>query len=166
MAARERWIVYPLLFLALGAILRERFVGVRTLSAESLECQALVIRGPNGRPVVEAGTDATTNSGAIYTFSPQGVPLVQIDRLRSGGAIILTGQRGGEFGVFVRTPEDRRIAPIAVAPVWWHTPDGRFPPKDQPKAAKPAAAPASKPATKQGPAAGAPSGRNQQKKGK
>jgi hypothetical protein len=46
MNERERWIVYPLLFLALGAALRDKlFDQTRT---KSLECQELTVSAENG----------------------------------------------------------------------------------------------------------------------
>ena len=52
MTERERWIVYPLLFLALGAALRDKlFDQTRT---KSLECQELTVSAENvgGQPPI------------------------------------------------------------------------------------------------------------------
>jgi hypothetical protein len=46
MSERERWIVYPLLFLALGAGLRDKLID-RTLS-KSIVCQELIVYGDDG----------------------------------------------------------------------------------------------------------------------
>src|SRR5262245_29464955 len=42
MNERERWIVYPLLFFALGAALRDKFL--QHVSTKELECQRLVVK--------------------------------------------------------------------------------------------------------------------------
>ena len=46
MSERERWIVYPLLFLALGTALRDKLID-RTLS-KSIVCQELIVYGDDG----------------------------------------------------------------------------------------------------------------------
>ncbi len=53
MTERERWIVYPLLFLALGAALRDKLS--EHTKTKSIECQELTVYGedgPNQPPVV------------------------------------------------------------------------------------------------------------------
>jgi len=67
MSERERWIVYPLLFLALGAALRDKLID-RTLS-KSIVCQELIVYGDEsaGRaPVklVEIGAANQSSTGA------------------------------------------------------------------------------------------------------
>jgi hypothetical protein len=122
MSTRERWIVYPLLFLALGAALRDKLIGrlqvghviCDRLESGQSDCRALIVRGPNGRPVVEAVMDAKSNSGAIGIFSAEGVPLVQLESPSTGGVILLTGHIGQEFGVFARLQELGSIIPVAV----------------------------------------------------
>jgi hypothetical protein len=58
MTERERWIVYPLLFLALGAALRDK-LSEHTRS-KTIECQELIVYGDDGpseapRPLVRIG---------------------------------------------------------------------------------------------------------------
>jgi hypothetical protein len=52
MTERERWIVYPLLFLALGAALRDKLS--EHTKTKSIECQELIVYGEEneGRPSV------------------------------------------------------------------------------------------------------------------
>ncbi len=82
MSTRERWIVYPLLFLALGIELRDKMVPcsqiqtaevmAKQIRCEQLQvgqifcdrveagqsvCRSLAIAGPDGQPVVRAGAD-------------------------------------------------------------------------------------------------------------
>ncbi|MCE5267405.1 MAG: hypothetical protein LLG00_05915 [Planctomycetaceae bacterium] len=128
MSTRERWIVYPLLFLTLGAVLRDKLVGSREVRAERVvcerlesiqaECGRLVVVGANGRPVILAGTDSQSHGGAIATFSPTGFPLVQIDSSPSGGTVVLSGVGQG-FGVFAQSPKQGMV-PIAL-PHWPET---------------------------------------------
>jgi hypothetical protein len=65
MSERERWIVYPLLFLALGAGLRDKLID-RTLS-KSIVCQELTVLGDDrgGRrpvPLVQIGAVQSTST--------------------------------------------------------------------------------------------------------
>ena len=69
MSTRERWIVYPLLFLALGAALRDKIIGKIEIPQlevkEAVKCGTLFVMGPNGQPAVLAGVvrgPATTES--------------------------------------------------------------------------------------------------------
>ena len=109
MTTRERWIVYPLLFLTLGIALRDKIVPPTHLRCSELvcdrvvsqqsecstlvcdrmeskqtECRTLVVRGPNGRPVVVAGADNKTHAGTLETFTAAGVP--QINLFSNGGS--------------------------------------------------------------------------------
>jgi hypothetical protein len=54
MTERERWVVYPLLFLALGAALRDKFIDRTT--AKSIKCQELLVvdEQPLGREILLA----------------------------------------------------------------------------------------------------------------
>ncbi|MAT69547.1 MAG: hypothetical protein CMJ58_08485 [Planctomycetaceae bacterium] len=57
MSERERWIVYPLLFFALGAAIRDKILNVveskqvacGELEAKTIRCQELVVTDPAGR---------------------------------------------------------------------------------------------------------------------
>jgi hypothetical protein len=86
MNERERWIVYPLLFFALGASLRDKFL--QHVSSKEIECQRLVVKQ------IEC-------EGAILVLDPKNPtrPLVEL-----GGAQPLAGTdvRGSDrFGVLV-----------------------------------------------------------------
>ncbi len=124
MSTRERWIVYPLLFLALGAALRDKVIGkieiprfvcgrldVRGLTrCEAVECgqsvcQELLVLGPTGQPVVVAGANSqAANSGIIKTLSSDGRPLVQINASRFGNGIAGQMLVLGDVGKGVRAP--------------------------------------------------------------
>lgn len=153
MSTRERWIVYPLLFLALGTALRDKFtdtlrighVVCNRMEAGQSECGALVVRGPQGRPAIVASTDTRSHGGAIEIFSSEGVPLVQLGSPLAGGVVLLTGRVGQEFGVFGLLPEIGLRLPLAV-PMVRH--EGKAPGKAPAKADQPAAAAKERPLTK------------------
>lgn len=117
MTTRERWIVYPLLFLSLGVALRDKIIppvlgGNPRLRFEALEiaageisCSELRIFGPDGQPVVLAGVEANTHSGLLETRTSSGVPLVQLRSNEDGGYVTAIG-RGGRIGLMGHTPQD------------------------------------------------------------
>jgi hypothetical protein len=156
MSTRERWIVYPLLFLALGAALRDKVlhpgrlvgtvvqadaigssriycdelqVGRVTCNGPSAcgelavqgraECRALLVIGPNGRPVVGVGADAKSHNGELTTLAANGAPLVQLGSTPAGGVVATIGRSGrivaiGETGQPNPDRADKPPAPPAT----------------------------------------------------
>ena len=55
MSTRERWIVYPLLFLALLLILKMSYQNSMELRCRSIECYSLSVKLLNGQPVPPEG---------------------------------------------------------------------------------------------------------------
>ena len=114
MSTRERWIIYPLLFLTLGIVLRDKIVpqghfqaselaagrihcgqlqvdqtiAAGGLTARGIQCGELVITGQNGRPTVVVGTDLKTKGGVVTTWSPAGLPLVLLQPTDAGGVVV------------------------------------------------------------------------------
>ncbi|MBX3425662.1 MAG: hypothetical protein KF688_08285 [Pirellulales bacterium] len=92
MSERERWIVYPLLFFALGAAIRDKLlhqVETKTLActevqAKSIACQQLHVVDSQGRILAELAS-ATIPGGDA------GAPSRQVGRL------VLTDSSGQEF---------------------------------------------------------------------
>ena len=66
MTSRERWTVYPLIFLALGlavraAVLSEERFGAptaETFEADRIECRELIVRDADGTIVLQVPTPA------------------------------------------------------------------------------------------------------------
>jgi hypothetical protein len=118
MSSRERWIVYPLLFLTFGITMRmaliEKYFPPKHLQIEEIvanqircndmqsanriaspsviaagvQCEAMQIVGPKGRPTVVVGTDAKTKGGSITTLSSAGAPGVLLKSTDAGGVAI------------------------------------------------------------------------------
>ncbi|MEX2141726.1 MAG: hypothetical protein WD894_20845 [Pirellulales bacterium] len=95
MSTRERWIVYPLLFLALGTAIKPKLMQ-RELRASNLpstilragrvECGELSILGGDNRPRVIARTGAS--GGVIHLIDNQGnVVAIQAETRRRAGLI-------------------------------------------------------------------------------
>jgi hypothetical protein len=134
MSTRERWIVYPLLFLTLGIALREKVIPPERIRVgelvcnrlESLqtECRTLLVIGPTGRPVIIAGTNNNTQSGTIETFTARGLPLVRLFSTSTGGAItalarggrlaLVLADIGQNFGLFAELPELAQLIPLTL----------------------------------------------------
>ncbi len=111
MSERERWVVYPILFLTLGIALRDKMfqrVATKAVSTETsyadvsvsnklranvVECEKIVVSS-RGRPVITAGA-SRNGSGTIQTFGAGGQQLVVIEDNESGGMVTVTdyGQR-------------------------------------------------------------------------
>lgn len=75
---RERWIVYPLLFLALGAALRDKLA--KQTRADQIVCSQLYL-------VDSAGRHQATLTGNLLTFEPGGRNngLVQANAINADG---------------------------------------------------------------------------------
>ncbi|MBN2477392.1 MAG: hypothetical protein JXB62_22495 [Pirellulales bacterium] len=114
MTSRERWILYPLLFLTLGITIRDKFfeqtvpLRAREVYAEQIHCRylsvsepgdrgeipiavvpgqsgALELFGRTGRRVVVAGADDSGQAGLVETFDAHGSPRVRLGANLFGG---------------------------------------------------------------------------------
>jgi len=73
MSDRERWIVYPLLFLALGVSLRDKITrsisDIDTIAGiEALQCRRLAIVDAEGRTLMRLGAARYQRDGAAHQF--------------------------------------------------------------------------------------------------
>jgi hypothetical protein len=150
MSTRERWVVYPLLFLTLGIALRDKVVPRNTLRVREVvcerlvcnrsECRTLLVNGPKDRPVVIAGTDVNTRAGTIETFTENGVPQVRLLSTDTGGmvttighagkVILVMGHTGQNFGVFAQVPELGPPIPLTLPWRFEAKPSHPQPPKE------------------------------------
>jgi hypothetical protein len=84
MSERERWIVYPLLFLALGVALRDTMIRPVT---DEVRCRRLVVYDVRDRPVAEIaplevavrGSREAAHVGTLRLLDPFGLPVVSVD---------------------------------------------------------------------------------------
>jgi hypothetical protein len=93
---RERWTVYPLLFLAIGLAVRagiaphepfDRLDG-ELLDADQVVCRELVVTGSDGVVIVQIGRVRDGGGGRIEVHDAKGVDVIGIGTLpddRSGG---------------------------------------------------------------------------------
>ena len=95
MSSRERWIVFPLLFLSLGVSLRDKLVPPSRsqaveVHAESVLCRRLAVVDEANRVVVQLGTvDAETES---------------LLRQQRKATVMAVGSDGRRYGVFMKLP--------------------------------------------------------------
>jgi hypothetical protein len=142
MTNKERWTVYPLLFLTLGIALRDKFTG--SLELPSITCEELVlaarggqprlkcslgnrsarieILGAGGKSAVTLGTNDDGKSGRITVFSAKGEPQVvarsidnqgAVETLAAGKPQVLLGSN--KQGGIVTTLRDGKLAVILGA---------------------------------------------------
>jgi len=177
MSTRERWIVYPLLFMTLGIALRDKILPASAVVAKRISCTELqahkaqcstvsartlgcarvksggvqcgllsvthgdgvdrirmgvtadhggwmVLCSQDGRPAVTLGADPESHSGAVETFTAEGVPQVRLHSTESGGAVtvvddkeevlVTLGHYGPSFGVFLEVPGQSRPIPLTT----------------------------------------------------
>jgi hypothetical protein len=125
MSTRERWIVYPLLFMILGITMRDKVVppshieaGCITspqircnelqtgqvrcdrLEARQAESHTMLVTGPNGQPVVVAGIDANTGAGVVETYAANGLRQVRLFSSETGG-VVTTIERSGRMALIL-----------------------------------------------------------------
>jgi len=109
MSDRERWIVYPLLMLALGTSLRSRLFPASEVQAEAVICKSLTVTDDAGRKTAELapfgapsrcalhllnsdgritlalGTDVTGQFGVVETLNANGKQQVVLGASAEGG---------------------------------------------------------------------------------
>jgi hypothetical protein len=168
MTTRERWIVYPLLFMTLGIALRDKItyhsgnmatqleagsilaphIRCRDLQVGQLACERLLVNDPSGQPVVVAESDPNNQTGIVQTLAAGGMPLVRLGSGETGGSVmaverggklaLILGDTGLDFGVFAKLPGLGPWIPLTLPP-WQFERKMPVPPKQPPK--QPPAAP-------------------------
>ncbi len=86
MTSRERWTVYPLLFLAIGlavravAIPEERFAAAQVgdLEAARLTCREIVVQAEDGTVLIHMGRVINAGGGRIEIKDEKGVDSIAI----------------------------------------------------------------------------------------
>ncbi len=131
MSTRERWVVYPLLFLSLGIGLNAAAIRDvleprgRELNAGRIVCRELNVVGADGKPQTRL---SATDGGEITLVDPE------------GGYEVLIGldHEGTRYGVFLHGPGMDRDVPLTLytraRPAPRKPPvDGDVPKPDNPK---------------------------------
>ncbi len=145
MSDRERWIVYPLLFLALGAALRDKFIppaqlrarsiaaeelAVRAVTAERLQCvrlqaggtesvtaqvQSLAVAGPNGAQRIRLAV-LPNQAGQLVLYGRDGRPIVAAGADEPGrDGVLETFAADGRGQVKLRSAEGNGVVSAVAA---------------------------------------------------
>ena len=104
MTSRERWTVYPLLFLAIGLAIRaaavppERFEAAKvdSLEATRLVCREIVVEADDGTVLIHMGRVVGKGGGRIEIKDADGVDTIAIGTRpdRRDGAVEHFDERG------------------------------------------------------------------------
>jgi hypothetical protein len=99
MSERERWIVYPLLFLALGAALRDKII--KTTESQRIKCQGLYVFDSDDQPLLILGPEQ------FPELRPTAPNLLRVDELQANRvrADVVEGTK--VEGVQFVAPQDR-----------------------------------------------------------
>jgi hypothetical protein len=116
MSNRERWIVYPLLFLALGFSLKARFEGDPRIECEQLACRTIFVRDADGKPRIVLGAEVTSENstdketpshrhgGIIELLGDDGKSLAQITATENGGRFEAVDSQGTRRAALAHEP--------------------------------------------------------------
>ena len=142
MSTRERWIVYPLLFLTLGITLRDKVVPpdlkplsvdadeirCRSFRADSVRCGDLIVVGNQDNRCVELGTTAG-GAGQVEVFGPGGELIFVAGASKQGRLRTVRGGRrpGPHAGATQRERRRRPTQPRGPHPADRSRPRPRWP---------------------------------------
>jgi hypothetical protein len=112
MSDRERWIVYPLLFLALGVSLRDKLTQV--VRCEELICKQLIVVDRENRPVLVAAADNFADPSAEKDATRATTGVLQIVRAQGADFQAVATLAGDTAGGFVSLTDPRRSFRVQV----------------------------------------------------
>ncbi len=95
MTDRERWTVYPLLFLTLGVAMRDKIfdvVNVDKVQCKSLLCNALVVTDQKGKQQVVVSSNEA--GGIVQTVGNSGRPNVLVGHTKQLSGLLFVDTRG------------------------------------------------------------------------
>lgn len=97
MTERERWIVYPLLALALGSSLKSKLeqpsrgdlpaAGQQQIELDRIRCRQLLVVGSDGQPRVALFGDAHGGEVQVYDAKAAPVAVMHVDSLTRSGVV-------------------------------------------------------------------------------
>ena len=119
MSNRERWIVYPLLFLALFSSVGDKLVPEDTARYAAVECGRLTLVTPDRKPVMSLRPD-DAGAGEIVVYQSEAEPVLRLGMDEHGhGAVVegwsaqhenqfrLQAHTKGSYGEWSRSSADR-----------------------------------------------------------
>ena len=108
MSDRERWIVYPLLFLALGVALRDkltqivetrtveaRFVEAQSVEVDRIRCKSIVVVGKNEKSQIDLS--ASSEGGLMSVWDSQQELIVALGHFKGASGLFGATTSGDLF---------------------------------------------------------------------
>jgi hypothetical protein len=141
MSSRERWTVYPLLFLTLGIALKDKltrvvdtpFVKARVVNSQQLICRQLAVTDPAGR--IQVQIEATPQGGLARFNAPRPGVSVAVGHFPETSLGDFRGELSGLFisdvngrglpGFLVRTNAQVKVSPPPVETPPEEAPDAK-----------------------------------------
>lgn len=147
MTDRERWVVYPLLFLSIGLSMHndiEMQAYPRANEDSTLRCKTLEIVGPQGKPAVQI-TSTSDGDGLLETADAQGNRQSRISPNATGATLelydregktyALVGHESNLIGLFAGDVKSGRALSVATVATHSRAADQKSPDRDESKAA-------------------------------
>jgi hypothetical protein len=107
MTERERWIVYPLLLLGLGASLKDKLVAPSVVKAEKIECNQIQCRQQlvtNQLEATQVSVAKSLAAGQVVVMDPQKQPRILLRTIPAReGETVLKEKTRGQISVFDET---------------------------------------------------------------
>jgi hypothetical protein len=128
MSTRERWIVYPLLFLTLGIALREKATyphqfRAAEIAAQQIQCERLLAGGIlcEQEQITQTARVRQIVCDSLVVNGPSGRPAIQLQSAEGNGVITALDRQGNAmmmgyldkgFGVFAQLPGTGVMVPL------------------------------------------------------
>ena len=100
MTSRERWTVYPLLFLTLGITLKDKVT--KEITTERVNCRSMVVTDREGKPQISLAS--TPTGGSVRIPSPR-------------GTMWMLGNAGALSGLMFIDSRGKVIQPTPMSPL-------------------------------------------------
>lgn len=101
MSNRERWTVYPLLFLTLGIALRDKITG--SIMLRSVRCEELVVAGQDGKLHLRLGPGGRGTSDVMVIYGQQNNPSVSLGTVDGSSGILTLHDARGKVQVVAKS---------------------------------------------------------------
>jgi hypothetical protein len=101
MTSRERWTVYPLLFLSLGITLKDKVT--KEITTERVNCRSMVVTDREGKPQISLAS--TPTGGSVRIPSPR-------------GTMWMLGNAGSLSGILFIDSRGKVIQPTPMSPLF------------------------------------------------
>jgi hypothetical protein len=140
MTSRERWTVYPLLFLTLGITLKDKVT--KEVTTERVNCRSMYVTDREGKPQIMLGS---TSAGGLMRVQSDSGPLWMLGNTSSLSGLMVVDGRGKIIPIAVRSQAPRANASRSAQPPAEPADDHPENPPVEPDPQSPPATPDSEP---------------------